>query len=300
MRERALRWLLREGLTRPWLFGTALKLGRLISWALPPDLRAKVGVTRPAGPLPTAQRHRKVLLLNNCVQPAMAPSIDAATARVLDTIGVQSIIAPESGCCGAIRQHLDDHDGARNNIRRNIDAWWPLVETRQVEAIVINASGCGAMVKDYAHLLRGDRRYAERAHRISALARDVSEVVAAESERLAVLAAPDAKPPVVAFHSPCTLQHGLRLNGVVESILRDAGFTLTAVPDPHLCCGSAGTYSLLQPEISRRLRDDKVRALESGAPEVVATANIGCLAQLESGAAVPVVHWIELLDRRLA
>jgi glycolate oxidase iron-sulfur subunit len=292
LRERALRWLLREGLTRSWLFGTALKLGRAVSWALPADVRAKVGVRRAAGPLPQQTHSRKVLLLNNCVQPSMAPSIDAATARVLDTVGVQSIIAPGSGCCGAIRQHLDDHEGARNNIRRNIDVWWPYIDSGEVEAIVINASGCGAMVKDYAHLLRDDAAYAARARRIVELTQDICEFLASNP----ISAPPRAQK--VAFHPPCTLQHGLKIRGQVEALLRALGAELVPVRDGHLCCGSAGTYSILQTELSRELRTRKLAALQEATPEVILSANIGCIAHLQGGTATPVRHWIEWVDER--
>jgi len=292
LRERALRWLLREGLTRPWLFGTALKLGRAVSWALPPAMRAKVGVTRATGPLPKQTHSRKVLLLNNCVQPAMAPSIDAATMRVLDAVGVQSIIAPGSGCCGAIRQHLDDHDGARKNIRRNIDAWWPFVDSGEVEAIVINASGCGAMVKDYAHLLRDDAAYAQKAQRVVELTKDICELMAT----CAINAPP--RPQRVAFHPPCTLQHGLKIRGQVEALLKSLGAELVPVRDAHLCCGSAGTYSILQSELSQDLRTRKLAALQEAAPEVILSANIGCIAHLQGGTGTPVRHWIEWVDER--
>jgi glycolate oxidase iron-sulfur subunit len=176
-------------------------------------------------------------------------------------------------------------------MRRNVDAWWPHVQAG-AEAIVITASGCGTMVREYGDWLAGDPHYAERARRISELARDLAEVVAAQD--LSQL--PRPAPRRIAFHSPCTLQHGLRVRGVVETILLTMGHELTAVADAHLCCGSAGTYSILQPALSRRLLANKVLALEDGAPEVIATANIGCLAHLESGAARPVVHWISLLD----
>ncbi len=292
LRERVLRWLLREGLTRPWLFGTALKLGRSISWALPAGLRAKVGVTRPARGVPARVHSRKVLLLNNCVQPAMAPSIDAATMRVLDAVEVQSIIAPGSGCCGAIRQHLDDHEGARNNIRRNIDAWWPFLDSGAVEAIVINASGCGAMVKDYAHLLRDDTAYAAKARRIVELTQDISEFLASFP------VSAQSRPQRVAFHPPCTLQHGLKIRGQVEALLKTLGAELVPVRDAHLCCGSAGTYSILQTELSRELRSRKLAALHEGAPEVILSANIGCIAHLQGGTGTPVRHWIEWVDER--
>jgi glycolate oxidase iron-sulfur subunit len=297
--DRLRRWLLARTLPHRALFGAALGMGRTVKPLLPRSLARAIPSRREAGAWPVARHARRMIVLAGCVQPSMAPSINAAAARVLDRVGISLVEVAEAGCCGAVPFHLNYQEDALAYVKRNIDAWWPHVEAG-AEAIVVTASGCGTMVKDYGHLLRNDAAYAERAARISALSRDISEVAAGERDRIASLSRGPGEAPVVAFHSPCSLQHGLRLNGVVEPILRDAGFTLTPVPDAHLCCGSAGTYSLLQPEISRRLRDNKVRALESGAPQVVATANIGCLTQIESGAAVPVVHWIELLDRRLA
>jgi glycolate oxidase iron-sulfur subunit len=295
-RERVYRWLLREGVTRPWLFGTALKLGRSVRWALPPSLRAKVGVARPAGVLPTRVHSRKVLLLNNCVQPSMSPSIDAATARVLDAVGVQSIIAPGSGCCGAIRQHLDDQSGARDDFRRNIDAWWPLIDSAEVEAILINASGCGAMVAEYAHLLRDDPAYAHKAKRVVELARDVAEFLP-QAMTAAGIGLPAARR--VAFHPPCTLQHGLKVRGKVEALLEALGAELVPVRDTHLCCGSAGTYSLLQPELSQALRARKLETLLEHRPQAVLSANIGCITHLQSATETPVRHWIEWVDEAL-
>jgi glycolate oxidase iron-sulfur subunit len=295
-RERAYRWLLREGVTRPWIFGTALKLARSVRWALPPSLRAKVGIARPAGVLPTRVHPRKVLLLNNCVQPSMSPSIDAATARVLDAVGVQSIIAPGSGCCGAIRQHLDDQAGARDDFRRNIDAWWPLIESAEVEAILINASGCGAMVAEYAHLLRDDPAYAHKATRVVELARDVAEFLPQ-----AIVAAGIGVPAArrIAFHPPCTLQHGLKIRGKVEALLVALGAELVPVRDSHLCCGSAGTYSLLQPQLSDTLRARKLETLLESRPQVVLSANIGCITHLQGATETPVRHWIEWIDEAL-
>jgi glycolate oxidase iron-sulfur subunit len=240
-----------------------------------------------------------MIVLAGCVQPAIAPSINAAAARVLDRLGITLMQVPEAGCCGAVQFHLDYQRDGLERAKANIDAWWPHVESG-VEAIVITASGCGTMVKDYGHLLREDAAYAAKAARVGALAKDVSEVVAGERDALAARWRPAPDRRSIAFHSPCSLQHGLRINGVVEAILRDAGFDITPVPDAHLCCGSAGTYSLLEPAISRRLLHNKVRALESGRPELIATANIGCLAQIGAGASLPVVHWIELLDERMA
>ena len=242
----------------------------------------------------------------------MAPSINHATARVLDKLGISLVRADKAGCCGAIPHHLDDAHEAHAYVKRNIDAWWPAIETG-AEAIVVTASGCGTMVAEYGHMLRNDAAYAEKAARVSLLYRDVSQVI--ERERLTLSALLKAKTEIfpvdaevtkqkLAFHSPCSLQHGLKIRGVVESLLRDAGFELTHVPDGHLCCGSAGTYSILQSELSQQLLANKVKALESGSPDVIVTANIGCMAHIESGlharSKTPILHWIELIDRRLA
>ena len=293
------RGLLRRALLSPSLFGAMLGLGRAFRALLPGALARKVPEKRDAGTWPSAQRPRRMLVLQGCVQRSIAPSINAATARVLDRLGIALVAAPESGCCGAVSHHLDAHEEALGYVRANIDAWWPHVEAG-AEALVITASGCGTMVADYGHLLRNDPAYAERAARISALAKDVSEVVAAEKSALAnAFAGRKQRGEKLAFHSPCSLQHGLKIRGLVEDILRDAGFTLTAVPDAHLCCGSAGTYSVLQPVLSQQLLRNKVAALESGGPEVIATANIGCMTHIASGSSRPVRHWIEILDARL-
>ena len=289
--ERLWHGLLRTVLPSRRLFGAILGIGRLFKPVLPPALARKVPDRRPAGEWPAARHARRMLVLGGCVQPGIAPSINAATARVLDRLGISLIEAPGAGCCGAVPFHLNAQADGLHYARSIIDAWWPHVEAG-AEAIVITATGCGTMVKEYGHLLRDDPAYADKAARISALSRDISEVIAAER--------PSAHSPQaerrVAFHSPCTLQHGLKITGLVEQILRDVGCTLTPVPDSHLCCGSAGTYSILQPELSQRLLANKVRALESGEPEVIATANIGCLAHIGSAAAPRVRHWIELVD----
>ncbi len=296
--------LLHWGLTRPQLFAFVLGLGRAVRGVLPAGLRRSIPPRVDPGPLPVAdasRRSRRMLILRGCVQPALLPRIDAAAARVLDRVGIALITAPESGCCGAVSHHLDMHDSALAMMKRNIDAWWPQVEAG-AEAVVITASGCGVMVKDYGHLLRLDAAYADKAARISALSRDVSEVVAAEWDRIVpLLPAPNpATTAPLAFHSPCTLQHGLKLKGGVERILLDLGFALAPVADAHLCCGSAGTYSILQPELAQRLKANKLAALQAGKPAVIASANVGCITHLQSGADVPVRHWIELLDDRLA
>lgn len=303
-RERAVRWILREGLTRRWLFGTALRLARAVSWALPAGLRAKVGVARPVGRVPAADHDRAVLLLNGCVQPAMQPSIDAATARVLDAIGVKTLVAAKSGCCGGIRLHADDEPGALANARSNIDAWWPHIEANQVEAILVNASGCGVIVRDYGHLLRTDPGYADKARRVSELAHDPVEFLASSLPTLQALAAKGTAAPLpsrrVAFQAPCTLQHGLKIRGEVEKILTALGADVLPVTEPHLCCGSSGTYSLLQKDLSQTLRDRKLSTLQRNAPDVILSANIGCIGHLQTGTPTPVLHWIEWVDQLLS
>jgi glycolate oxidase iron-sulfur subunit len=300
--------VLRKLLPQSGLFSAALAMGRMVKPLLPAALAKKISAKRDPGAWPANNHARKMLLLAGCVQPAMAPSINSATARVLDRLGISLLVAPNAGCCGAIPHHLSDVEGGHAMMRRNIDAWWPMIESG-VEAIVVTATGCGTMVAEYGHMLRDDKAYAEKAARISAQFRDVSQVISAEQAALSTMLQGQSGKPTsaktrVAFHSPCSLQHGLKIRGSVEALLRDAGYELTTVPDGHLCCGSAGTYSLLQPELSQQLLQNKVTALESGKPEVVATANIGCLAHIEAGLAAsggaPIRHWIELIDTRLA
>ena len=296
--DRMKRWFLARALPSRTLFGAALGLGRMFRALLPESLRRKIPEARPAGSWPEPRHARKMLVLHGCVQPSMAPSIDAAAARVLDRLGISLVRVPGSVCCGGVSHHLNYQHDALGYVRANVDAWWPHVE-RGAEAIVFTASGCGTMIREYGHLLREDPAYATRAARIAELARDISEVVAAE--RTAVAEKTRGKPAQrLAFHSPCSLQHGLKIRGVVEPLLTDAGFHLTHVHDAHLCCGSAGTYSITQPELSQQLLRNKVRSLESGKPELIATANIGCLAHIQSASAKPVRHWIELLDERMS
>lgn len=239
---------------------------------------------------------RKVLAFDGCVQSVVTPSTNAAAARVLQKLGIELVQVKEAGCCGAVSQHLTAPDEALNFMRHNIDAWWPAISAG-AEAIMISASGCGVMIKDYAHLLQDDPAYAAKAQRVSALAKDLSEIL--KDTNFGETQIPEHLKRV-AFHSPCTLQHGLKLNGVVESILLKAGFELTPVADAHLCCGSAGTYSILQAELSKQLLANKITALQAQQPQVIATANIGCQMHLATEAKVRVVHWIELLDQALA
>jgi glycolate oxidase iron-sulfur subunit len=236
-----------------------------------------------------------MLVLAGCVQPSLAPNINAASARLLDKLGISLFEEAKAACCGAVRFHLNDQDTAKNDMRRNIDAWWPHVEAG-IEAIVVTASGCGVQVRDYGHVLADDAVYAEKALKISALCRDPSDVLVHHLEPLQALLGAPVKRAKVAFHSPCTLQHGLKIRGAIESLLLAAGYELTAVADAHLCCGSAGTYSILQPALSKQLRQNKLSALNAGLPSVIATANIGCLSHLQAGSVLPVRHWIELID----
>jgi len=294
--ERFLRWSLKEGLTSA-LFAPAMKLGQLVRSLLPPSLKNKVPAAQNAGAWPTRRHGSKVLLLAGCVQPAMLPNINFATARVLDACGIETLIAPKAGCCGAIKFHLNDQGGGMDEMRANIDAWWPLVISG-VDAIVTNASGCGVMVKDYAHLLKDDPAYATKARRISELARDLSELLPEIAPKLRGKVA--AQAGQIAFHPPCTLQHGQQLRGGVEQHLADLGFQIkTCRVEPHLCCGSAGTYSVLQPTLAYQLRDRKLTHLSEMQPAQIASANIGCITHLQSGTEMPVRHWIELLDEAL-
>ncbi|SFD71115.1 glycolate oxidase subunit GlcF [Paracidovorax konjaci] len=303
--ERARRWALKEGVPSP-LFAPALKAGQAVRGLLPAAVRAKVPRPQEAGAWPVREHARKVLMLAGCVQPAMLPNVNRATARVLDAAGIQTVIAAGEGCCGAVKFHLNDQEGGRAQMRANIDAWWPHVEAGGVEAIVVNASGCGVTVKEYGHLLQGDPDYAGRAARVSALARDLSELLPdmlpALTERLAGRI--DAPQSLLAYHPPCTLQHGQKLRGGVETHLARLGFRLrVARTESHLCCGSAGTYSLLQPAIAGQLRDRKLGALDEACaeepPAAILSANIGCITHLQSGTATPVRHWIEVLDEAL-
>ncbi len=304
--ERATRWLLKEGLTSP-LFAPAMALGQALRPLVPARLKDKV----PAKPdarahrWPTRTHPRKVLLLLGCVQPAMAPNINSATARVLDAAGIQTVVADGAGCCGAIRTHLNDADGGRADMRRNIDAWWPLVSGGPgsldgIEAIVMNASGCGVTVKEYGHALARDSAYADKAARIAALTRDLSELLPG--------LVPALKPKLrrlptgtrLAFHPPCTLQHGQQLRGAVETHLGALGFDVRTAPtESHLCCGSAGTYSVLQPVLAKALRERKLAALAPLEAATIVSANVGCIQHLQAGTSTPVRHWIEVLDEAL-
>lgn len=299
--ETVVRWALKESLPSP-LFAPAMKLGQMVRPLLPQSLKNKVPVPQDPGAWPTRQHARKVLMLEGCVQPAMAPNINSATARVLDAAGVQVQVARKAGCCGAVKFHLNDQDGGKAEMRANIDAWWPYVE-QGADALVMNASGCGVTVKEYGHILRDDLQYAAKAAHISALTRDLSELLPdllpALKARLDGQAV--GAQPALVFHPPCTLQHGQKLKGGVEAHLAALGFDVRiAANEAHLCCGSAGTYSVLNPTLSYQLRDRKLGYLAPAANEVIISANIGCITHLQSGTTTPVRHWVEVLDAALS
>jgi glycolate oxidase iron-sulfur subunit len=299
------RKMLRAILPTPALFTPLLRLGQFVRPLLFGPLRHMVPAPASVTAWPRSNHMRKMLVLEGCVQPVLSPNTSAAAARILDRIGITLVRVPKAGCCGAVDYHLNAQEEALDRIRRLIDAWWPHIEAG-AEAIVMTASGCGAMIADYGHLLAGDPAYAAKAKRVSELARDISEIIAAEKDTLKAfprftsrLEAGERVPRRVAFHSPCTLQHTLKMKGKVEALLVDLGFELTPVPDSHLCCGSAGTYSILQMELSKQMLENKLAALGSGKPEAILTANIGCQTHLQTASGLPVTHWIEALDARL-
>ena len=307
--ERITRWALKEGLTKPALFNSAMSLGRLVRPFMPSGMKRKIPLVKNKAldsqinpyARPNAHHARKMLILEGCVQPGMLPNINSATARVLDALKIQLLSAPSATCCGALRYHLNDQVGGLDNAKQNIDAWWPMVESG-VEAIIMTASGCGVMVKDYGHLLANDPAYAAKAKKISELTKDISEVMANLQNELVALIGTDQKPGVV-YHPPCTLQHGQQIRGKVEGLLSSLGIGVRLCNDSHLCCGSAGTYSVTQPELSEQLRKNKLQNLtvaceESGA-DVIVSGNIGCITHLQQDEK-PVLHWIEIVDQLLS
>ncbi|MFL9908056.1 glycolate oxidase subunit GlcF [Paraburkholderia sp. RL17-337-BIB-A] len=296
--QRMLRRLLASFVPNSALFTPIMRIGQHIRPLLPKKLRDKVPARQRPLEWPTAKHPRKMLMLTGCVQPSMMPNVNVATARVLNALGVETLVAPEAGCCGAIRLHLGYNDEALDDLRANIDAWWPYIE-QGVEAIVMNASGCGATVKEYAHLLRNDPAYAEKARRVTELTRDIAEILPEFEEALVAVTRRRAI-HTVAFHPPCTLQHGQQVRGKVEHVLATLGVEVRLPADNHICCGSAGTYSLTQPKLSYALRDQKLERLQAQEPQVIVSANVGCIAHLQSGTSTPVAHWIELVEHMLS
>jgi len=297
--DRAKRWAVKTFFPNTATFGLATRLGMAFRPLLPATLAHKLPrAIAPAPARPAARHSRRMVALAGCVQPVLTPATNAAAARVLDRLGISLVEAPGAGCCGAVRFHLNDHAAGLADMRRMIDAWWPLVE-QGVEGFVMTASGCGATVREYGYHLKNDPAYAEKAERISAMTRDLTEVLEAEAGALRALLG-DRRLPRIAFHPPCSLQHWQKLRGTGEALLAQLGYDLASVPDAHLCCGSAGTYSLFQPEYSEQLKKNKLAALQSNDPQLVLTANVGCETHLATAAGVPVKHWIVDLDERLS
>jgi len=296
LKQRLMRKAILNFLPFPKRVAPLVKMGQLASRLLPNSLVASVPLKQDAGLWPDTKNDRTMLVLDGCVQPSMTPATNAATARVLNALGITLLSVEKSGCCGAVHFHLNKQSDAKDFMRRNIDAWWPYIEAG-AEAIITTASGCGVMVKDYGHVLGDDHDYKEKAARVSALCKDVVQVL--QSEDLSRFKARAKEIGPVAFHPPCTLQHGQKLPLATETLLTGLGFELKPVADSHICCGSAGTYSIFQPEISRQLRDNKVAALTANTPAIIATANIGCQLHLQAGTGKAVVHWVELLDKVL-
>ena len=282
-------------LPRQWIFTPLLRTGQALRPLLPAKLAAKVPPFQPAGSWPARELNRKMIVLDGCVQPGIAPNINSAAARILDRLGIQLVMAPRAGCCGALRTHLNDAEGGLNDARRNIDAWIPLLDAG-AEALVMTASGCGSMIKDYGSMLAHDPNYASNAARISAATMDLSEVMLAQTEALKAIMVKREAGPTVAYHPPCSLQHAQKITGKVEQVLELAGIKVSRCADSHLCCGSAGTYSLLQPVLSTSLRDQKLANLQATGAQQIVSANIGCISHLQSGTKTPVRHWIEVLD----
>jgi glycolate oxidase iron-sulfur subunit len=291
-KERFVRDALVNTLPYPRRFKFFLGAGRIFSPFLPKTLRSKIPAKVAKGKWSKNKHTRRMLILNGCVQPTLSPDINSATSRVLDTLGITLVNIKKAGCCGAVSQHMGQEKMALVMMKRNIDAWWPDIEAG-VEAIVTTASGCGIMLKEYGHYLQHDPEYAEKARHFSTLCKDIAEIIANED----VSALKTATPKKISWHPPCTLQHGQKITGVVEKILTDCGYQLNSIKDAHLCCGSAGTYSILQPELSSQLGDNKIANLEENTPEMIVTANIGCQTHLQERSKTPVKHWIHLLER---
>lgn len=289
--ERLQRQALLRTVPHPGRFKPLARLAGLTRAILPAALKKSIPtITAAPGPWPSGKHERRVLLLEGCVQSVLGPRTNLAAARILDRLGIQAVPAP--GCCGALSHHLSAEEQTIATIRANIDRWWPEIDSG-AEAVVLTASGCAPVVRDYGYLLQGDPDYADKARQLASMALDISEYL--EKQDLGRLGISPDRGRLIAFHSPCTLQHGLKRAGNVEALLLRLGFRLASIPDEHLCCGSAGSYSILQPDLSQKLLKAKLENLERNQPAIIATANIGCQMHLQSGTDWPVKHWVELL-----
>jgi glycolate oxidase iron-sulfur subunit len=289
--DRARRWGIVRFINSGWLFALAVKIGQTLVPILPAKLRESVPARQTPVDRINAQHSRKVLMLGGCVQPTLAPNTNARASNLLNKFGIEVIELSENLCCGAAALHTSEPEYGMRQVKRLIDSWWPHIEAG-AEAIVVTATGCGVSVKDYEHLLADDADYVAKAKKVSLLYRDLTELVEAEIEAMDPVEMPAKR---VAVHTPCSMQHGLGITNRVETLLAKAGYEICAVAEGHLCCGSSGTYSMLQPTLGKQLRTNKIRALSINQPEIIATANIGCQLHLAQGNKIPVVHWIELL-----
>ena len=304
--DRALRMLLAFVLPRPGLFRLALKgaqLAQPFAAFLPGRLKGLVGMAPKAIPAPSdvdrpqvfaaqGTRRKRVALLNGCAQTVLDTSINEATVRLLTRLGVEVVVADGAGCCGALTHHLGKVDASHATAARNIEAWSREMANGGLDAIVITTSGCGTTVKDYGFMFRNDPAFAKKAAAVSAIARDVTEVLA----DLEIKPSADMPRLKVAYHSACSMQHGQKITALPQALLKQAGFDVLAIPESHICCGSAGTYNLLQPEIAKQLQARKVANIESTTPDVIAAGNLGCMVQIGGGTKLPIVHTVQLLD----
>jgi len=293
--ENITRWALRNLIPYPKRFGFLLGVSRLFKPFLPTSLKQKIPTRPEKVTWPNSIHQRKVLILNSCAQSVTHPEIDAATARILDFFNIEIVRESQSGCCGAVNQHLAAEETAKQQMQKNIDVWWPQLENG-MEAIIVNASGCAVQLKEYGHYFKDDNHYKDKAQKIADCTMDISEFLSKLPLETAIS---NPSKQTLAFHSPCTLQHGQQITNVIEPMLEKCGYQLTSVKDSHLCCGSAGTYSILQADLSKQLLTNKLTHLTANGPDIIATANIGCLMHLQTASPTPVVHWVNLIDKAI-
>jgi glycolate oxidase iron-sulfur subunit len=295
--ERSYRYLLRKILPYPQRVSFFLRLGRGLSFILPGKFRQMIPDNKRVRVTESTRHKRKMILFAGCVQPLLLPETNGASTRILNRLGIETVASHGEVCCGAINHHMAVDDSGLNFIKNNIDAWWPYIE-EGIEAIVISASGCGTMIKDYGYILRNDADYKDKAHQVSMMAKDIGEIIVAEEiETLRKMIKVNSRR--IAFQNPCSLQHGQKIKDVTESLLKKLGYQIENIEDANQCCGSAGTYSLLQTELSEKLRRKKISTLETVKPDVIITANIGCQLHLQQATEIPVKHWIEILEEDL-
>jgi len=301
--QSALHLLLRKLFLSRFLFSFLLKTGQALKPVLPTFVNSSIPAKHKKIHFKKRLHDRKVLLISGCVQPDLTPNVDLAAKIVFDRLDIECIESPATRCCGSLSHHLNAEDEAFKIIKENINNWWPLVESNSIEAICMTASGCGVAIKEYGQLLAHDKDYAHKAKEISLLYKDPAEIISAGSygdRKAAIKQILDTHSSLpldknIVFHPPCTLQHGMKQKNLVEPILKQCGYELQPFKDNHLCCGSAGTYSITQKKLSQQLLANKLGYIKEAGPDIIATANIGCQLHLQSGTGTPVKHWLELL-----